>query len=229
VSRRRSRCGTRIFAPPPTPVPPFPPDADPLIGVWPAGKDIVRVYDALYSPRGFWTGTPTRPGRFHPFTPTGAPGPVPVLYGSDRLAGAISETVFHDVPVRGTKHVPRATLRRKLAITLTATRDLRLADLTGYGLRRLGATRAEIIDSDPRSYPHTASWAHGLHAHREHLDGIQWVSRQYDTALALILFGDRVQETELDIAPSAIPMPLALGLGFDNVQDLADQADITIT
>ena len=48
--------------PPPTPVPPFPPDADPLIGVWPAGKGIVRVYDALYSPRGFWVGTPTRPG-----------------------------------------------------------------------------------------------------------------------------------------------------------------------
>ena len=95
-----------------------------------------------------------------------------------------------------------------------------------------GATRAEITDSDPRSYPHTASWAHGLHDHREHLDGIQSVSRQYDTALALILFGDRVQETTLDIAPTAIPMPLALGLGSDNVQDLADladQADITVT
>ena len=93
-------------------------------------------------------------------------------------------------------------------ITLIATRDLRVADLTGYGLRQLRATRAEIIDSDPRSYPHTARWAHGMHAHREHLDGIQWVSRQYDTALALILFDDRVQETELDIAPAAIPMPL---------------------
>ena len=137
--------------------------------------------------------------------------------------------MFHDVPVRGTKHVPRATLRRKLAITLTAPRDLRLADLTGFGLRRLGATRAELIDSDPRSYPHTATWAHGLHAHREYLDGIQWVSRQYDTALALILFGDRVRETELDVAPTTIPMPLALGLGYANVQDLADQADITIT
>ena len=55
------------------------------------------------------------------------------------------------------------------------------------------------------------------------------MSRQYDTALALILFGDRVQDTELDIAPTAIPMPRALGLGFDSVQDLADQADITIT
>ena len=218
--------------PPPTPVPPFPSDADPLIRVWPAGKDIVRVgavYDAVDSSRGFWVGAPARPGRFHPFTPTGAPGAVPVLYGSDRLAGAISETVFHDVPVRGIKHVPRATLRRKLVITLTTTRDLRVADLTGYGLRRLGATRAEIIDSDPRSYPHTARWAHGLHAHREHLDGIQWVSRQYDTALALILFGDRVRETELDIAPTRIPKPLALGLGFDDVQDLADRDDITIT
>jgi len=43
-------------------------------------------------------------------------------------------------------------LRRKLAITLTTARDLRLADLTGFGLRRIGATHAEIIDSDPRSY-----------------------------------------------------------------------------
>ena len=168
-------------------------------------------------------------GRLHWQHPYLLRGGAAVVSESDRLAGAISETVFHDVPVRGTKHVPRATLRRKLAITLTATRDLRLADLTGYGLRRLGATRAEIIDSDPRSYPHTARWAHGLHDHSEHLDGIQWVSRQYDTALALILFGDRVQETELDIGPTTIPMPLALGLGFDNVQDLADQADITIT
>ena len=215
--------------PSPTPVPAFPPDADPLIGVWPAGRDIVRVYDALYSPRGFRVDAATRPGRFHPFIPAGAPDPVPVLYGSGRLAGAISETVFHDVPVRGTKHVPRATLRRKLAITLTAARDLRLADLTGHELRRLGATRADIIDSDPRGYPDTAGWAKGLHAHRERLDGIQWVSRQYDTALALMLFGDRVREAELDIAPTTIPMPLALGLGFDTVADLADRADITIT
>jgi len=215
--------------PPPTPVPPFPEDADPLVVIWPAGQGIVRVYDALHSPRAFWAGTATRPGRFHPFTPVAAPAPVPVLYGSDGLAGAISETVFQDVAVRGTKHVPYATLRRELGITLAAVRDLRLADLTGHGLRRLGATRAEIIDSDPRSYPHTARWARGLHAHPGHLDGIQWVSRQYDTALAVMLFGDRVQESDLDIAPATVPMPLALGLGFDTVQDLADQADITIT
>ena len=55
------------------------------------------------------------------------------------------------------------------------------------------------------------------------------MSRQYDTALALVLFGDRVRETELDIAPTRIPKPLALGLGFDDVQDLADRDDITIT
>ena len=77
--------------------------------------------------------------------------------------------MFHDVP-SAAPNVPRGTLRRKLAITLTTARDLRLADHTGFGLRRIGATRAEIIDSDPRSYADTARWAHGLHAHREHLD-----------------------------------------------------------
>jgi len=55
------------------------------------------------------------------------------------------------------------------------------------------------------------------------------VSRQYDTALALILFGDRVRETELDIAPARDPGPAGPRCRGDNVQDLADQADITIT
>ena len=43
------------------------------------------------------------------------------------------------------------------------------------------------------------------------------------------MFGDRVPETALDIAPNAFPTPLALGAGFDQVQNLADRADITIT
>ena len=37
-----------------------------------------------------------------PSPPTAPAAPMPVLYGADDLAGALAETVFHDVPVRGT-------------------------------------------------------------------------------------------------------------------------------
>ena len=214
---------------PPTSIPPFPTDADPLITDWPAAGPIVRVYDPRFSPRGFWAGNSSHAGRFHPFTPAGADAALPVLYGSDSLAGAISETVFHDVPVRGTKHVALALLASRVAVSLVPARSFRLADLTGFGLRRLGATRAEIIDSDPRSYLQTAQWAQGLHAHSAHLDGIQWVSRQFDRALGVVLFGDRVAEADLSLGTEAVPTFLSIGTGFDQVAELADQADITLT
>jgi hypothetical protein len=107
------------------------------VTTWPAGRGIVRVYDARHRPRAFFAGTDQRRGRFNPFTAIRGGDPLRVLYGSDQLAGAISETVFHDAPVRGTKHVPLAKLRLNMAATLTTARDLVLADLTGLGLRRI--------------------------------------------------------------------------------------------
>jgi hypothetical protein len=85
------------------------------------------------------------------------------------------------------------------------------------------------VDPDPRSDPQTASQAHAVHAHPARVDGMVWISRQYDIARALVLFGDRAAEHELTMATDAIPMTLALGRGLDTVLELADQANITIT
>jgi hypothetical protein len=188
-----------------------------------------RCYEVNYGAPQFSGGDPAHRGRFHPFTSVATAAAVEVLYGADDVDGALSETVFHDVPVRGDKRVPYAKLVHRLVVELVATRDLVLVDLTSPGLSRLRLSRGELIESDARSYPQTAAWARALHGHPEHVDGLTWVSRQHDTSRALVLFGDRVQLSQLEAAPGAVPLALGAGAGLDAVCEAANRADITVT
>lgn len=204
---------------------------DPLPFLWPAGEQIVRVYNSN-SPAAassFYAGTDDRPGRFNPFKPARKRKSVPVIYGADRLEGAISETVFHDVPVRGTRIVDATRFQHHLAVSLSPERDLSLADLTGLGLGRIGVSRGELIDSDPRSYPQTVLWARAIHDHSARFDGLMWVSRQFDRSRAVMLFGDRVTPDELPQDDFSIPTALRIGAGLDEVLALAADAGITVT
>ena len=212
------------------PLPPADVDAlDPLLHTWPAGQQFHRCYDIDWGAREFYAGTATRRGRFHPIAPKGAQDALPVLYGASDVDGALSETVFHDVPVRGTKHVPYAMLLHRLIVALVPRRDLTLVDLTSPGLRRLELTHRELIDSDPRSYRATASWAEALHDHPAQPDGLLWVSRQHNTSTALMLFGDRVQLDDLTAAPADVPLALGAGAALTAVCLAANQAGTTIT
>jgi hypothetical protein len=218
--------------PVPAPVlPPRPPadpaELDPLLTTLPAGFTIHRCYDANYGSRDFYAGTAAHRGRFHPIASRGTP--LGVLYGATDLAGVLSETVFHDVPVRGVKRVPHAKLVHRLAVQLDTQRELRLIDLTSDGLRRLELSRVELIENDPRAYPHTAAWAQTLHDHSLAADGLLWVSRQHDTSQSLMLFGDRVSSADLLLTVGAVPLTLAAGAGLDAVCDAANRSGVTIT
>src|SRR6185295_9678942 len=71
---------------------------DPLIEVWEADHRWVRCHNVRFGASEFNPGLGG--GRFHPFEgPDG--GPVPTLYGASSVDGALSETVFHAVPLRG--------------------------------------------------------------------------------------------------------------------------------
>lgn len=83
-----------------------------------------------------------------------------------------------------------------------------------------------LIESDAARYGETVRWAQALHACEERVDGLVWVSRQYDTAFALVLFGDRVFRKDLEIAEP--PLPLYVGPAFDGLQEAAEQAGITV-
>lgn len=165
-------------------------------------------------------------GRFHPFQSSRG-DLVPTLYGASTLDGALSESIFHNVPVRGSKKfIRRYRLKPLLASTIAPRRDLKLIQLHGFGLDRLGLNRAELIDSRIRQYPRTAAWAAVLHARREDADGLIWMSRKHDTSLALVLFGDRVRRNDLEVIEP--PVPLFAGDGYVAVKRAAEQADITI-
>jgi len=152
---------------------------------------------------------------------------VPVLYAAGDLDGALSETVFHNVAVRGPKKkVGRFMLEAMVVSTLACERDLSLAQLYGYGLSRLGVTRLELIESGAEVYAQTAVWAQALHACNETIDGLIWVSRQNDGSHAIVLFGDRVPRNALRIARN--PVTLYISPGFDQVQEAAEKAGILI-
>lgn len=219
---------------PPSPVPP-PPDftrlgplEEPLEGTWPAGQEFARVFAHAYLPDGFnpGPGGPAVKGRFHFFAdPAGRV--IPVLYGADQEDGAIAETVFHDVPVAGPGRVVLASRLEALSLTvLRPTRDLRLVQLLGHGLRRLQIRPANLTDTEASEYPRTIAWARAFHAARPGVDGLLWMSRQFNSARALVLFGDWVGAGALEMVKP--PLPLSLGPGRALVDRAANAAGITI-
>jgi hypothetical protein len=65
-------------------------------------------------------------------------------------------------------------------------------DLSTVGLRRLGLRRNQLIDTETTQYAVTRRWAETLYAQYPDIHGLQWVSRQDDRALAIVLFEPRI-------------------------------------
>jgi len=194
------------------------------VEIWPSGRAIVRCHDSTFGATEFNPGLGQ--GRFHPFKDSEG-DVVPTLYGASTLEGALSESVFHNVPIRGSGRAIRHSALLPLLVSgLAPDRDLRLAQLHGFGLGRLGVQRAELIDSEARHYPRTAAWAAAIQAWRGEVDGMVWVSRLHDTTFALILFGDRVARGNLRVVQP--PVSIFQGEGFAEVQRAAEQAGIRI-
>lgn len=216
-----------MVAGPPAPgVPPPPADPHFLEVTWDAGKPMHRAGLDPYPPNSSYV-SPT-PARFSPFDDARGT-PVPTLYAASSEAGALSESVFHDVPVTGpTKVVEFDDLRDRYLVRLTPQRQLRLASFRSTALHGLGVTRAQLIDTGPIQYPNTARWAAAAHGHRANYDGVLWVSRQDDTAEAVVLFGDRVDcSTELETDKQSIAYLQAPGV-LTVVGGLAAEMGVTI-
>lgn len=199
---------------------------EPRIHSWPASAPIVRCHSATMGATEF-NRTATS-GRFRPVA--GAKDIVATIYGADLREGALSETVFHDVPVRGRgRRIQRKALIHWVLSTIVATRELRLVELHGAGMRRLRVTHAELIETSSSQYPRTALWGQALHDHDGAFDGLVWRSRQFNDSLALMLWGDRVSRFEdLQFDPDESPVPLFAGPGLEIVQGLANDFGITV-
>lgn len=206
---------------------PRPPDSktlNPLTTVWAAGRRIRRCHSSEFGAAEFNPRART-PGRFRPIRV--GRRIVPSLYGAGGGNGAISETVFHDVPIgASTKQVRMGRFDAVLLSTIAPKRDLNLIQLHGHRFQRLNVSRRDLIESDASSYGALAEWGQALYDCQEAADGLVWRSRLYDDDYAMLLFGTRVSRRDLEVvAPS---LPLALGRGLELVQAAAETAGIAL-
>lgn len=211
------------------PAPPDTFDPAPRTRTWSRDRPLVRVYHLDHPARSFNPGESTEPrGRFHFFESTSGER-IAILYAAEAEDAAIAETVFHDLPVGGDAGrpvVPESRLAAYGVVRLRARRDLVLVELHGFGLRRLGLRAENLTDTGPEEYPKTVKWAAALHRAVPEADGLVWMSRQFNAEEALVLFGDRIGDAQLDeLAP---PLPLSAGPGRRAVDRAANAAGVLI-
>jgi hypothetical protein len=171
-------------------------------------------------------GSPTR-FAFFPDATTGAT--VPVFYAGNTVDVAIAERLFHDLPLGPGSALVVPRYRNVAYSKLAPRRNLRLAALYSDGLRRLGLQNHQICDTDAVEYPDTVRWAAALHSRTDlALDGIVWMSRQFNSEHAVVLFGDRVLSTDLDVDPDDNDIPFATGRGLGTLLIAADRARVHV-
>jgi hypothetical protein len=193
--------------------------------VWPAGRPLVRCYTASYGPLSF---NPTSgSARFRPTyetdTATGSRIVTPTAYVGEDAEIALAETVLREATPGGV--LPAARLDGVAIAAITSGVDLPLLQLNGYGLRKLGLNRADVIDTGSYAYPEIARIAQALQDAHLHAAGIVWTSHQADHGDAAILW-----ETLLDTSDlSVIDGPLALDgpIGIALVRNACQALDVT--
>lgn len=168
-----------------------------------AGTRFHRVHDKRFDSCAFNPGK-GRPSRFAPLF-LGA-NAIPTQYLATDFECAAHETIFHDVPIDEPNKTVGADNIKPLAHSIVESkRNIVLVPLFAPDLARWGVGRADLIDTTAACYPITAAWALAIHQSRPDADGLIWTSKRCDPQQALLLFGDRVSESDLT-ATSKIPI-----------------------
>lgn len=158
-----------------------------------------QIYHRIHSDK--FTSTQFNPGlgnaRFSPIK--NARGKhIPTMYGGGTLECAAMETIFHDIPYGNKiKILQKAKLDQQVYSVIHTMDELILVDLTSISLRNMGIQRNQLIDTEANQYPATRLWAEAIHKQCPKAQGMSWVSRQHDTELAVVLFGDRIDKDVL--------------------------------
>ena len=154
--------------------------------------------------------------------------PVPTMYAGVTKNCALMETIFHDVSFAPTlKTYDKAKLEGQVHSTLEVSEDLTLIDLASVALRKLGITRKELIDTEKNHYPTTRQWAQKLHEQCVTAQGLTWISRQDDTARAMMFFGDRIPAQLFKQTGESLSL-IDDAETYDDVLALADRLDVLI-
>jgi RES domain len=85
-------------------------------------------------------------------------------------------------------------LRSRCLSTLTSQRDLRLVDLAGAGLTRIGADGRLTTCS----YQIAQAWSQALYRHPDRVDGLYYCSRYDPSKFCVALYDGRVELADLE-------------------------------
>lgn len=162
----------------------------------PAQTVLHRIHLRQFGPTQF-NPIDTGNARFSPIKDS-AGHIIPTLYAGTTFHCAAMETLFHEVPYApGFKTYQRSLMAGNVHSRIVVGNDLTLVDLSSKALRQLGIERSYLIDTASGDYPYTRQWAEAIHAFAPHAQGLRWVSRQDDTAIAIVLFGDRIGPNDI--------------------------------
>jgi hypothetical protein len=193
---------------------------------WGSGRTMHRVHDAAYAANLFHPGTAGN-ARFSPIRDE-AGLVIPTLYAATTPRGALMETIFHDVPYKsGFKRVSISRMAGKLHSTVTFQVDFRLIDLSRIALRKLGVAPSHLIDTTKAHYSETRRWAEALYAQYPKAQGLRWTSRQDDRSQAVVLFGNRVQPSDIEPTGNSTPL-LQNGVVIDLAKALATDMGVLL-
>ncbi|MFS8057028.1 RES family NAD+ phosphorylase [Rhizobium sp. BR 317] len=189
-----------------------------------AGTKFHRVHDQRFDSCAFNPGM-GRPSRFAPLLLGGHP--IPTQYLATDFECTVHETIFHDVPIEESHKTVGADNIKPLAHSVVQLkRDIILVPLFTPDLAKWRIGRADLVDTTAASYAITAQWALAIHQNRPDIDGLIWTSKRCDPQQALLLFGDRVSQSNLtEVSKISI---------YSNVEEMrqivgfAARVDITI-
>lgn len=193
---------------------------------WGAGVTMHRVHGTIYAVTEF-NPSPGGNSRFSPIYDPSA-GVIPTLYAATTPRGALMESVFRDIPYRtGFKNVALARLAGKVCSTVLFRKNFLLLDLSKVALRGMGIQPRQLIDTTKARYPMTRRWAEQVYAAYPRIQGFLWSSRQDDRALVVMLFGSRVQAS--DLLDDKLSLPLVKkGKAEDFVLQLATDLKVLL-
>lgn len=155
--------------------------------------------------------------------------PIPTIYAAATFDAAAMESVFHDVShASGFKHYDKRKLEGQLHSEVKVKRDLKLTDLSSVALRKLGVQRKQLIDTEKDQYPNTRQWAEAIHAQHPDIQGLCWISRQDDSARAVVLFGDRIPKGTLQQVGDSRSL-VQDDHAYAELLDLAERIGVDIT
>jgi hypothetical protein len=113
-----------------------------------------------------------------------------VLYVALEIYGAFLETFGREL---GYRYVSMSQLRATGHAMVGARRTLRLVDLTGPGLARIGADASLCTGRDVEV---TKRWARAFYTHPDSPDGILYRMRHDPSQIGLAIFDRAEQEVE---------------------------------